>query len=67
MVELETVTIDTPLILTATDLHAAHSVSFWDALIIAAAQSAGCDEIWAEDLRHGRQFGNLKIVNPFAT
>jgi predicted nucleic acid-binding protein len=50
----------------AADLHATDSISFWDALIVVAAQSAHCDELWTEDMQTGRSFGQVKIVNPFA-
>jgi predicted nucleic acid-binding protein len=63
---METVIVTPAIILAATDLHASASISFWDALIVAAAQSAGCDEIWSEDMQDGRSFGNVKIRNPFA-
>lgn len=39
--------------------------SFYDAMIIAGAQEAGCGVIYSEDLQHGRTLGGLKIVNPF--
>jgi predicted nucleic acid-binding protein len=42
-----------------------HNVSFYDALIIAAALDAGCDVLFSEDLQHGRVFGALEVVNPF--
>jgi predicted nucleic acid-binding protein len=42
-----------------------HGMSFYDALIVAAAQEAGCDTLFTEDLQHGRKFGGLTIVNPF--
>ena len=42
-----------------------HSLSFYDALIVAAAIEAGCDTLFTEDMQHGRKFGNLTIVNPF--
>lgn len=54
------------------DIHAsaialarAHGLSFYDALIVAAAQEAGCDTLYTEDMQHGRKFGGLVIVNPF--
>lgn len=40
-------------------------VSFWDALVIQAAESARCDRLWTEDLQHGRRIGDLVILNPF--
>jgi predicted nucleic acid-binding protein len=42
-----------------------YSLSYWDSLIIAAALEAHCDTLYSEDLHHGQQFGNTKIVNPF--
>ncbi|MDD1536578.1 MULTISPECIES: PIN domain-containing protein [unclassified Bradyrhizobium] len=42
-----------------------HNVSFYDALIVAAAVEAGCDTVLTEDMQHGRKFGGLTIVNPF--
>jgi predicted nucleic acid-binding protein len=42
-----------------------HGLSFYDALIVAAASEAGCDSLYSEDLQHGRSFGNVTIVNPF--
>jgi predicted nucleic acid-binding protein len=43
-----------------------HTLSFYDALIIAAAQDTNCDVLFSEDLQHGRTFGALELVNPFA-
>lgn len=60
----QVVLLDPPLLGQAADLHATASVSFWDALIIAAAQNAACDELWTEDLQTGQLFGSLRVVNP---
>jgi predicted nucleic acid-binding protein len=64
--------VDPPLPLTL-DLHSAartlaqdHQLSFYDALIIAAALEAGCETLWSEDLQHGRVIGGMTIRNPFA-
>jgi hypothetical protein len=37
----------------------------WDALIVMAAESAKCSEIWFEDLSDGQIIRGVKIVNPF--
>ena len=66
LAEVQTVLLTPIIIVDAALPHGSASVSFWDALIVAAAQSAGCDEIWTEDMQAGRMFGNLKVVNPFA-
>lgn len=42
-----------------------HRLSFYDALIVAAAIQAGCDALYTEDMQHGRKFGGLTIINPF--
>jgi len=46
-------------------LHAAGSLSWYDALIVAAALQARCDVLYTEDMQHARKFENLRIVNPF--
>jgi predicted nucleic acid-binding protein len=43
-----------------------HRLSFWDAMIVAAASSARCTVLFSEDLQAGRRFADLQIVNPFA-
>lgn len=53
------------LILSAIDAHRLHSFSFWDALILQAARSAGCSILYSEDMQHGRRFEDLMIVDPF--
>lgn len=62
---LRLLVVDLDLILGAIDLHRLDSVSFWDALIVRAAQRAGCDVLYSEDLQHGRRYEQLRIVNPF--
>jgi predicted nucleic acid-binding protein len=43
-----------------------YNVSFYDALIIAAAELAGCAFLYSEDLQHGQVFGkSLTVRNPF--
>jgi predicted nucleic acid-binding protein len=42
-----------------------HRLSYWDALILAAAAIAGCSCIYTEDMNDGQTYGKVKIVNPF--
>ena len=42
-----------------------HELSFYGALIVAAAVDAGCQVLCSEDLQHRRKFGTLTIENPF--
>ena len=42
-----------------------YSLSWWDALIVAAAQSCGCAAVLTEDLQHGQTFGRVRVIDPF--
>lgn len=52
-------------ILAAIDLHRLHGFSFWDALILRAAQQAGCRVVFSENFQEARAIDGLHIVNPF--
>jgi predicted nucleic acid-binding protein len=39
--------------------------SFYDSLIVAAAQAAGCRRLLSEDLQHGQRLDGLLVENPF--
>jgi predicted nucleic acid-binding protein len=54
------------LVIAATDLHRLRKLSFWDALILQAAITSGCDTLYSEDLNAGEIINGVKIVNPFA-
>jgi predicted nucleic acid-binding protein len=50
----------------AVALAAAHSLAFYDALIIASALGAGCNTLLSEDMQHGQVIdGRMIIRNPF--
>ena len=40
-------------------------LSWFDALIVVAAQQSDCKVLYTEDLQHGRRFGDLLVQNPF--
>jgi predicted nucleic acid-binding protein len=42
-----------------------YRLSWYDSLIVSAAQQAGCDILYSEDLQHGQQFGTVTVQNPF--
>jgi len=56
---------DDPVLLEAFNIQDDVGVSFWDALIIAAALSANCHYLLTEDLRHGQDIRGMMVVNPF--
>ncbi|RPI80041.1 MAG: PIN domain-containing protein [Desulfobacteraceae bacterium] len=52
-------------ILDAIAVQQKEKISFWDALIIASAQKAGCYMLYSEDLNPGQRVNDLTIINPF--
>ena len=52
-------------ILEALDLEARYQISFWDALVIQAAQGSGAEMLYSEDLSDGQTYGRVRVVNPF--
>jgi len=52
-------------VLRATEIMELASVSFWDSLIVAAAEESGASVLLSEDLQHGQVIAGVRIVNPF--
>jgi predicted nucleic acid-binding protein len=50
----------------AVQAHEQYGVQFYDGMIIAAAERAGCKRIWSEDLNAGQEYFGVKVENPFA-
>lgn len=48
------------------ELHAAYRVSYWDAAIIAAAESADCDALLSEDFNAGQYYSGVEVINPMS-
>jgi predicted nucleic acid-binding protein len=42
-----------------------YRLSWWDALIVSAAQIADCQYLLTENLQKGQKFDNLVVINPF--
>jgi len=42
-----------------------YRLSWYDSLIVSAAQQAGCHTLYSEDLQHGQQFGSVTVRDPF--
>ena len=49
----------------ALEVRERYGFAFYDALIVAAAQDAGCTRLLSEDLQHGQRLGDLTVVDPF--
>lgn len=63
--QFEVVQVTPALIRAGLDLQQTRSVAFYDALVLASAQAAGCNELFSEDMNTGEVIGGLRICNPF--
>lgn len=61
------VPLDAVVIESAWRVESRWGLSFWDALVLAAARSAGCEHLLTEDLTHGQTMGGVTVVDPFQT
>jgi len=58
--------IDHQLVRIAIEQSERYRISYWDAAILAAAESLGADTVYSEDLNHGQTYGRVRVINPFA-
>jgi predicted nucleic acid-binding protein len=56
----------TGLVLAATSTRQRFGISYWDAAILEAARSLGCDTVLSEDMNDGQDYAGVRVVNPFA-
>lgn len=55
---------DRALLTAAFEVQTRWRLSFWDALIVAAAQRSGAPTLWSEDMSDGQRYGSVTVVNP---
>jgi predicted nucleic acid-binding protein len=56
---------DGALLMAALGIEKRYRISFWDAMIVAAADRAGVKTLCSEDFNDGQKFGRVRVVNPF--
>ena len=60
------VVVNTPQsILAALEFETRYKISYWDALVLQAAESCGAAIVYSEDLSHDQSYAGVKVVNPF--
>lgn len=59
--------VDVALLRRGRQIEARYRLSWWDSLIVAAAQLQGCSLLYTEDLQHGAIFDGVRVVNPFVS
>ena len=65
VVVLPVVELDWGLVQRAIDTHKQYGITYWDSLIVAAAERAGCTRIVSEDLNSGQSYHGMVVVDPF--
>jgi predicted nucleic acid-binding protein len=58
--------ITTSTLVRASEIGEAWRISFWDGMILAAAEQDGARELLSEDLNHGQVIAGIRVVNPFS-
>lgn len=53
-------------VLRALETEMRYKISFWDALILQAAEEAGTSILYSEDLAAGQCYGTVRVVNPLS-
>ena len=59
------VVVNTPeSVIQALEIEIRYKASFWDALILQAAESSGAAVLYSEDLARNQSYGPIQVVNP---
>ena len=59
--------IDRSLVESAWVIETRYGFSYWDSMVVAAAQRQECAMLLTEDMQHGQVVDRLRVVNPFLT
>jgi predicted nucleic acid-binding protein len=65
LAEFDVAVPDVADILAAIDLHRLHRFSFWDSLVLRAAQQSGCRVLLSENFQESQEIDGVRVVNPF--
>ncbi len=59
------IVVNTPAsVLQALEIEVRYKTSFWDALVLQAAESSGAAVLYSEDLAAGQKYGPVHVINP---
>jgi len=59
------VTADATLVEQGWKIQDRYQLSYWDALIVAAAKASSCGYLLTEDLQAGQKLDGIEVLNPF--
>jgi len=56
---------DHEIVRRAVEAKSAYGLHFYDGMIVAAAERAGCERIWSEDFNPAQKYFGIAVANPF--
>lgn len=56
---------DHEIVRRAVEAKSAYGLHFYDGMIVAAAERAGCERIWSEDFNPNQKYFGIAVANPF--
>jgi predicted nucleic acid-binding protein len=59
------ISVDLRLVEGAWRIQDQYKLSWWDAMIVSAAEASDCRYLLTEDLQENRSMGSVKVINPF--
>jgi predicted nucleic acid-binding protein len=65
LASIRLITPDAELVRRAVEAQSSYGIHFYDGMIVAAAERAGCARIWSEDLNDGQKYFGVAVENPF--
>jgi predicted nucleic acid-binding protein len=63
--QFEVVQVTPEIVRAGLDLYQTRKLGFYDAIVVASAQIAGCTTLYSEDMNAGERVGGVRVVNPF--
>jgi predicted nucleic acid-binding protein len=59
------IVVNTPAsVIQALEIELRYKISYWDALVLQAADNSGAAVLYSEDLAAGQKYGAIQVVNP---
>ena len=62
---ITTIRPDSTMVRRAVEVRSTYGLHFYDGMMVAAAERAGCVRIWSEDLNSGQSYFGVQVNNPF--
>lgn len=63
--ERPVVTLDLDVVMRAVAISGRFQISYWDAAIVAAAETVNAQTLYSEDMNHEQVYGSVRVINPF--